>query len=95
MSKFLHRTVCATKKPICRTYLKKQESIAKGARCEDWKPVIIEEMNSFIGLTLLMGIAKKPTVVYYWSTSNILSSIIFHSVMHLFFIPRGSQFRVQ
>ena len=36
-----------------------------------WKPVTLEEMQSFIACNLLMGIVQKPSLTDYWSTDPL------------------------
>ena len=43
----------------------------------EWEPVDIAEMKCFIGLILLMGIIRKPSLPMYWSTEGVLETPIF------------------
>lgn len=35
-----------------------------------WYDVTVEEMKAFIGVLMIMGISKLPTIAMYWSTSH-------------------------
>ena len=52
------------------------------ARAKQWTPVTKEEMQTFIGQTLLMGLVKKPTLQMYWSRDVLYSTPVFPAVMH-------------
>lgn len=42
-----------------------------------WKPVDLTAMRKFIGLSILMGIIKKPTIRSYWCTSSLTTTPYF------------------
>ena len=42
-----------------------------------WKDVDVPTMKKFLGLTILMGIVKKPTIRSYWSTDSLLATPCF------------------
>jgi len=42
-----------------------------------WKNVTILEMKTFVGITLLMGIVKKPTIRSYWQTEEMMTTPFF------------------
>ena len=44
----------------------------KGIEC--WEDVSAEEMQSFIGVQLAMGMVRLPSMYNYWSTNPILSA---------------------
>jgi hypothetical protein len=43
-----------------------------------WKDVDVVTMKKFFGLTLLMGMIKKPEIRDYWATDLLMSSPFFH-----------------
>lgn len=51
------------------------------SRVRKWEPTNNEEMKTFIGLLLLMGIVKKPDINSYWSRDPLLRTTAFPSVM--------------
>ena len=53
--------------------------IDESSRVLDWRPVTVDEMKKFIGITLLMGIIKKPKIQDYWSTDSLIETPIFSS----------------
>lgn len=46
-----------------------------------WVPVDVDEMKSFVGLLLLMGIVHKPTLPDYWSLDDLIYTPVFSQVM--------------
>ena len=42
-----------------------------------WNDVDVPTMKKFLGLTILMGIVKKPTIRSYWSTDSLLATPYF------------------
>ena len=46
-----------------------------------WVPVDRPEMHKFLGLTLLMGLVRKPEMRNYWSTEAIFCTPIFYTIM--------------
>ena len=46
-----------------------------------FKPVDVPEMRKFLGLSILTGIVKKPSLVMYWSTDEIVSTPFFGKIM--------------
>jgi len=46
-----------------------------------WEDVTHNEMKTFIGLLLLMGVIYKPSIRMYWSLDTIYSTPIFSQVM--------------
>ena len=42
-----------------------------------WKDVSIKEIMIFVGLTLLMGIVKKPSIRSYWETEEMMRTTFF------------------
>jgi len=51
------------------------------SRCRQWKETNTEEMKRFIGLTLLMGVVRKPKIASYWSTDFTMNTPVFPGVM--------------
>nr|XP_039264876.1 piggyBac transposable element-derived protein 4-like isoform X2 [Styela clava] len=59
-----------------------EESIKNNTKEKAWKHVDAEEMYAFIGLVILMGIIRLPTVDIYWQKKNwILDVPSFNEVM--------------
>ena len=50
--------------------------------CGSWKDVTANEMKTFLGVILLMGIIYKPRLKMYWSTDNLYYTPIFSAVMN-------------
>lgn len=46
-----------------------------------WKPTNSDEMITFLGILLLMGIIYKPRLPMYWSTNELYHTTIFSQVM--------------
>ena len=46
-----------------------------------WSPVTREEMEAFLGITILMGIVKLPRLEMYWSNNNLVHQEQISSVM--------------
>ncbi|XP_040203738.1 piggyBac transposable element-derived protein 4-like [Rana temporaria] len=51
------------------------------ARPFEWRPLTMEEMRLFLGLTLNMGLSKKNELHSYWSKKPILHMPIFSATM--------------
>ena len=49
------------------------------SRFKKWKETDMSEMKRFIGILLLMGVIKKPSLNEYWSTDPLISTPFFHS----------------
>lgn len=54
---------------------------AKPNAMKSWTPVHDKEMWLFIGLKVLTGILKKPSIRDYWSTNSLLETPIFARTM--------------
>ena len=52
------------------------------SRVHQWLPTNKSEMKTFLGLTMLMGIIRKPTVELYWSKDPLYHTPIFSQVMN-------------
>jgi len=46
-----------------------------------WKPITLNELKAFIGITFAMGIISLPAINDYWCTDPIMSHFWFRSVM--------------
>ena len=46
-----------------------------------WKPTTHEEMQTFLGLCILMGIIYKPRIWMYWSSDAFYSTPVFSQAM--------------
>jgi hypothetical protein len=57
------------------------EQIKQHSRVTAWHPTAKREIKIFLGLLLLMGIIKKPTIESYWSINPLYSTPIFRVVM--------------
>ena len=63
-------------------YLTMNAAILKPfSRVRCWSPADMKEVKQFVGLCLLIGIVKKPSVASYWSRDIVLQTPIFRSVM--------------
>ena len=47
-----------------------------------WKDVTANEMTTFLGVILLIGIIYKPRLKMYWNTDNLYYSPIFSAIMN-------------
>src|SRR5688572_9759672 len=55
--------------------------LGPNSRARRWKDTDQNEIMKFIGLTLLMGVVKKPLIAMYWSEDAVLCTPIFAAVM--------------
>lgn len=53
----------------------------KRCRVHQWVPVTKDDMLRFLGLTLLMGLMRKPCIDLYWSKDELFRTPIFARVM--------------
>ena len=60
---------------------KKKDNLKPHSRVHEWKPTDRAEMLTFLDLLILMGIVHKQRLPMYWSTDNILATLIFNQVM--------------
>ncbi|KAJ1098648.1 hypothetical protein NDU88_003755 [Pleurodeles waltl] len=51
------------------------------SRAAQWIPTNLEEIKTFLGLTFLMGLIRKPSLAFYWSTSPLMATAIFPATM--------------
>ncbi|XP_064644697.1 piggyBac transposable element-derived protein 4-like [Lineus longissimus] len=59
----------------------KGDQLKDNSRAKAWKPTTPEEMNTFLGLILLMGVVLKPRIHMYWATDELVSTPIFSQAM--------------
>lgn len=57
--------------------LRKLKKLKKGSRILKYSNTYPDEMLTFFGLLLLMGIVRKPTVEMYWSKNQMLETPFF------------------
>lgn len=63
------------------TYAEETRNAEPGKQKIKWTPVTPNCIAKFLGLTLLMGLIRKPTIKDYWSTATELSTPFFRSIM--------------
>ncbi|KAJ1110029.1 hypothetical protein NDU88_007384 [Pleurodeles waltl] len=51
------------------------------SRATQWVPTYLKEMKTFLGLTFLMGLIRKPSLASYWFTSPLMATAIFPATM--------------
>ena len=59
------------------------------AKARKWMPVNIDDIKQFLGLTLLMGLIRKPRIKDYWAHLAELATPFFRQVM-----PRDRFFQI-
>ena len=64
-----------------RARIAEAASYERGETDFTFKEVSVEEMKSFMGLTLAMGIIRKPSIDSYWSTEPLLRTAYFSDCM--------------
>ena len=57
------------------------ELAKKKCRVHKWVPVTKDDMLKFLGLTLLMGLIRKPCIELYWSTDELFKTPVFGRIM--------------
>ena len=62
-------------------YIRNHNPLPPHSDCHMWTPTNPREMTQFLGLLLLMGIMKKPTIDMYWSTDILYSTPLFAQTM--------------
>ena len=62
-------------------YIRANPNLPRYSSVRSWVPLDIFELKQFLGLTLLMGIVKKPAVSDFWSTDPLIQTPLFNSVM--------------
>ncbi len=64
-------------------YIDGKENLAKYALGRGWKEdhTDRDEMKQFIGLILLMGLVRKPTIPMYWAKDPLYDTPLFRNVM--------------
>lgn len=61
--------------------LEHSAALQPNSRAHRWTPTSLHEMKQFWGLTLLMGILRKPMLSLYWSCEPMFTTPIFPSTM--------------
>ena len=63
-------------------YFQKTQVLQQHSRARAWRPVTVDEMEKWLGLTLLTGlIDKKGDLSLYWTRDKTLATPIFSQVM--------------
>ena len=62
-------------------YMQANPNLPPHSRARQWSPVQKTDMEHFLGLCLLMGPVKKPSINYYWSTDPLLQTPVFGNIM--------------
>lgn len=62
-------------------YKRNHQNLPPNVRVNHWKETNRNEMKKFLALVLLMGIVRKPEILDYWSTDDLLKGSIFNNVM--------------
>ena len=63
-------------------YLRANDSnIRRTSLVKNWKPTTGDEIQTFLGLCILMGLIYKPRIWMYWSTDVFYSTPLFSQVM--------------
>src|SRR6218665_3531496 len=57
------------------------ELAKKKCRVHKWVPVTKDDVLKFLGLTLLMGLIRKPCIELYWSTDELFKTPVFGRIM--------------
>jgi hypothetical protein len=80
LSTFLPDTLfeCLARWTNSRALIENAIQIAEKSEELKWKEVDAGTMKKFFGLTLLMGMIKKPEIRDYWATDLLMSSPFFH-----------------
>ena len=60
---------------------RKSEKFGAKSRYNDWKDVTELDITRYFGLTMLMGIVRKPFIEDYWSTNSLLDTPYFRKVL--------------
>ena len=56
-------------------------TLAPHSRAQDWTPVTVEEMRTFLGLVVAMGLVKQRDIKDYWCVDDVTDTPFFRSVM--------------
>jgi hypothetical protein len=62
-------------------YIEANPNLPRHSSVRKWQQLDIPEFEKFLGLTLLMGIVKKPVIDMYWSTHPLLTTDAFNMSM--------------
>jgi hypothetical protein len=57
------------------------QKLTKRSKALQWRPTTNEEMFSFLGIILEMGIVQMPEIDYYWSKSKLFGSEAIQNTM--------------
>ena len=55
--------------------------LSRSSRLKQWTDTNTQEIQQWLGLTLLTGLVRKPTIAMYWTHSSIFSTPVFGAVM--------------
>lgn len=58
-----------------------QNPKADYSKMKPWRPLTVEELKTFLGLSILMGHIRKSKLRDYWSTDPLLTTPIFRQMM--------------
>lgn len=62
---------------------KTKHPLRKTRRLQDWKQLDIKDLKKYLGLVLMMGIDKKPTIRKHWDTEGLWQSSLISQSMTL------------
>ena len=60
---------------------REQGNLGPRSTVHQWIPTDRPEMLTLMGILIYMGIIHKPRMAMYWSTDDILATLIFNQVM--------------
>ena len=58
-----------------------RHTLKPNSRIRRWVPTTKEELRKFFGLTLLMGLIRKPVIAMYWSQDPLYATPLFGEIM--------------
>ena len=68
---------------------------SRNLRLRNWVPVTKEEMKAYLGILILMGITRKPSVRHYWHKKIGENCIFFYLRNQQFFMLVNLKIKVQ